>query len=273
MSINSAKETPRKAGQRILSLWFPYLAAERVLRQRLGRSWRSRPQLHAPLALSRHENNTRRIAALDERAEALGLKRGMGLADARAMHPGLDVVEADADADRRLLEGLADWCDRYTPLVALDGEDALFLDVTGCAALFGGERAMLDGMLARFFQQGFEARAAIASTAGAAWAAARYAGASWFRVRGRGALSPLPLAGTAHRNADRAALQASACAPPARDGEAARPLARRFGAACSCGSTRHSAASTKPSRRAAGRPALGERQLAEPSRSPTTSRR
>jgi len=132
----------------------------------------------------------------------------MGLADARAMHPGLDVVEADADADRRLLEGLADWCDRYTPLVALDGEDALFLDVTGCAALFGGERAMLDGMLARFFQQGFEARAAIASTAGAAWAAARFRG----RLRvapgeEEALLSPLPLAALRIETQTRAALQ------------------------------------------------------------------
>ena len=176
MSTDFPNEAPRKAGQRILSLWFPYLAAERLLRQRLGRSWRSRPPAHAPLVLSRQENNARRIAALDERAEALGLKRGMGLADARAMHPGLDVVEADADADRRLLESLADWCDRYTPLVALDGEDGLFLDVTGCVCLFGGERAMLDDMLARFFHQGFEVRAAIASTAGAAWAAARFRG-------------------------------------------------------------------------------------------------
>ena len=31
----------RKDGRRILSLWFPYLGPERILRQRLGRSWRS----------------------------------------------------------------------------------------------------------------------------------------------------------------------------------------------------------------------------------------
>ena len=97
-----------------------------------------------PLVISHRDSNTQRIAALDERAEALKLKRGMGIADARAMHPGIDVVEADPEADRRLLEGLADWCDRYTPLVALDGADGLFLDITGCAHLFGGEEAMLD---------------------------------------------------------------------------------------------------------------------------------
>ncbi len=128
--------------QRILSLWFPYLCAERILRQRLGRSWRSRPSHHLPpphppLVISHRDSNAQRIAALDERAEALKLKRGMGIADARAMHPTIDVVEADLEADRRLLEGLADWCDRYTPLVAIDGADGLFLDVTGCTHLFG----------------------------------------------------------------------------------------------------------------------------------------
>lgn len=91
------------------------------------------------------------------------------------MHPDIDVVEADPEADRRLLEGLADWCDRYTPLVAIDGENGLFLDITGCAHLFGGEKALLADLMARFFHQGFDVRAGLASTPGAAWAAARFA--------------------------------------------------------------------------------------------------
>lgn len=98
----------------------------------------------------------------------------MGVADARAIIPGIDVVEADADADSRLLEGIADWCDRYTPLVALEGEEGLFLDITGSAHLFGGEESLLDDMLARLLRQGIAARGAIASTPGAAWAAARF---------------------------------------------------------------------------------------------------
>lgn len=145
--------------------------------------------------ISHLDRNARRIAALDEQAEALGLKRGMGIADARAMHPGIDVVESDPRADRRLLEGLADWCDRYTPLVALDGEDGLFLDITGCAHLFGGEVAMLEDMVTRFRQQGFCARAGTASTVGAAWAAARFSNR---RIVATGEeqsfLAPLPLA-------------------------------------------------------------------------------
>src|SRR4051812_16611833 len=163
----------RKDSRRILAVWFPFLGPERVWRQRLGRSWRSRqPQTRLPLVVSHRDNNTQRIAALDEQAEALKLRLGMGIGDARAMHPSIDVVEAEPEADRRLLEALADWCDRYTPLAAIDGIDGLYLDITGCAHLFGGEEAMLEELISRLSDQGFDARAGLGSTPGVAWAAA-----------------------------------------------------------------------------------------------------
>ena len=98
----------------------------------------------------------------------------MGLADARAMYPSLPVVDADPEADRRLLEGVADWCDRYTPLAGLDAPDGLLLDVTGCAHLFGGEAALARDLVTRLAQQGLRARAAVADTVGCAWSVARY---------------------------------------------------------------------------------------------------
>ena len=157
----------------------------------------------------------------------------MGIADARAMHPGLDIVEADRQADRRLLEGLADWCDRYTPLVALDGADGLFLDITGCAHLFGGERAMLDDVLTRFFHQGFDVRAGIASTVGAAWAAARFCGDRIVPAGGEEALiAPLPLAALRLEAKTRTSLESVGLRSVGTVIAAPRaPLARRFGAA------------------------------------------
>ena len=98
----------------------------------------------------------------------------MGIADARAMHPDIEVIESDAAADSRLLAAIADWCDRYTPLVALSGPDGLFLDVTGCVHLFDGEQAMLDDVRRRLASQGIRAEAGLASTPGMAWAAARF---------------------------------------------------------------------------------------------------
>ncbi|MET2830066.1 DUF6504 family protein [Mesorhizobium shangrilense] len=182
--------------------------------------------------ISHRQGNAQRISALDERAEALHLKRGMGIADARAMHPSIDIVEADPEADRRLLEGLADWCDRYTPLVALDGSDGLFLDVTGCTHLFGGERAMLDDILSRFFHQGFDVRAGLAATPGAAWAAARFSGDRI--VAGGGEeelLAPLPLAALRIEPAIRDSLESVGLRTAGAVMATPRaPLARRFGA-------------------------------------------
>ncbi|MGK4422416.1 hypothetical protein ACSLVQ_29620, partial [Klebsiella pneumoniae] len=72
-----------------------------------------------------------RLADCDSQAVALGLTRGLTLADARARIPELTVVEADPAADRRLVEWLAALCDRFTPLVALDPPHGLVLDITG----------------------------------------------------------------------------------------------------------------------------------------------
>lgn len=122
-----------------------------------------------------------RLVATDPLAERRGLHSGMSLADARGAVPDLVVAEADAAADGALLEAVADWCDRYTPLVALDPPLGLHLDISGCAHLFArqgedGETALLADCLRRMRAQGFAARGAIASTAGAAWALAHHAG-------------------------------------------------------------------------------------------------
>lgn len=171
---------------------------------------------------------------MDERAAALGLKPGMGIADARAMYPVVEVVETDPAADRRCLESLADWCDRYTPLTALDGDDALFLDITGCAHLFGGEETMLRDVLARLRRQGFDARGAVASTVGAAWAAARFSpNAALVEPGGEARLvGPLPLAALRIEPAMRHRLEGVGLRKVGDVMKAPRaPLARRFGAA------------------------------------------
>ena len=155
----------------------------------------------------------------------------MGIADARAMYPGVEVVEAEPQADRRLLESLADWCDRYTPLVALDGCDGLLLDITGCAHLFGGEKAMLSDVLARLFQQGFHARAGLASTPGTAWAAARFLSDGVVEPGAEDeTLAPLPLSALRLDPVTRAGLESVGLRTAGAIMTAPRaPLARRFG--------------------------------------------
>ncbi|WP_245974336.1 DNA polymerase Y family protein [Bosea caraganae] len=136
-----------------------------------------------------------RLTCLDALAERLGLASDMALADARAMIPRLDVVEEDLAADAALLGAIADWCDRYTPLVALDETDGLLLDISGCAHLFGGEAVLGRDCLTRLKRQGFTVRAAIAGTPRAARAVARYGSGGIIEPGGEGAaLLPLPAA-------------------------------------------------------------------------------
>ena len=134
------------------------------------------------------------LVAVDAAAERLGLRMQLPLAEARTMYPDLAAVAEDQAADARLLESIADWCRHYTPLVALDAPDGILLDIAGCAHLFGGEKALVDDLVARVHRFGFAARAGTAGTIGAAWAVARYAGEAFIAPGGeRACLLPLPL--------------------------------------------------------------------------------
>ena len=184
---------PAPLQRRYLSLWLRRLATDRLAASGLARSRSGGPD--EPLVITRLIKSALRIVAMDDAAHRLGLRVGMPLADARAMYPALAVATSDKEADRRLLEGVADWCDRYTPLVGLDAPDGLMLDIAGCAHLFGGETAMGRDMLKRLAAQGLQARAAIADTPGAASAVARFGGASVVPPGAlRQALAPLPVA-------------------------------------------------------------------------------
>ena len=235
MNAPFMKEQTLPMGRRILALWLPYLASDRILRTRLGRNWRcarSPDALRPPLVISHRDSNAQRVAAICAQSAALGLRRGLGIADVRAMYPQVEIVEAEPDADRRLLTSLADWCDRYTPLVAFAGSDGLFLDITGCAHLFGGEQAMLDDLGRRLAEQGFCARVGLASTPGMAWAAARFLKPVPVAPGAEAeALSPLPLAALRLEPAMRTSLKSVGLRTVGAILHAPRPpLARRFGA-------------------------------------------
>ena len=116
-----------------------------------------------------------RISALDDAATHLGLAVGLPLANARAICPDVHVYDADEVADADLLNAIAEWCDRFTPLVALDPPHGLLLDITGCAHLFGGEAAMMRLVCSELAVQGFGVSGAIAGTAVCARTLTRHA--------------------------------------------------------------------------------------------------
>ncbi len=148
------------------------------------------------------------------------------------MYPDIDVFDEDVRADFALLEAIADWCDRYTPLVALDGRDGLFLDITGCTHLFGGEDVMLRDVLARLRQMGFDVRGSISNTPGLSSAASRFGrGGVIAREDMVSALSALPVHALRIDEATIASLCKLGLKRVANLMSMPRaPLARRFGA-------------------------------------------
>jgi protein ImuB len=166
-----AMETSTRAERRLLALYLPRLSTDRLQRKQKLCGAQAEP----PLVVAEKIANALRLVAVDLAAARLGLKPGMALADARARIPTLTVANADPAADLKLLEDIADACERYTPLVALDPPQGLFLDITGVAHLFGGEARMMDIVRQRLARQDFSIRIALGGNPDAARALARFA--------------------------------------------------------------------------------------------------
>ena len=149
--------------RRILSLWLPRLPIDRIKRQFCRDS--AALVNNEPSIVVAKENNALLIFSFDDAAARFGLDVGLPLANARAICPHVQVYDADEAADAHALNAIVEWCDRFTPLVALDPPHGLFLDITGCAHLFGGEAAMMRLLCGALTAQGFAVSAAIAGTA------------------------------------------------------------------------------------------------------------
>ena len=157
--------------RRILSLWFPRLGAERLLRLDRGLT-------EAPLAVAADIGNAQVLVSLSAAASASGLTPGQPLRDAQAMCPELVTRLQNPTAEAAFLAGLRRWAGKFSPWVAEEAPEGLVVDLTGCAHLFGGEAALMAQVEADCADLGLTVRAGIADTAGAAWALARYAGRS-----------------------------------------------------------------------------------------------
>jgi protein ImuB len=174
-------------GRRYVSIWFRYLKTDWFsLRQ---------PEFKTtPFVLRTSVHGRMIITASNATAEANGIISGMVLADARAITPGLKVIDDKPDLPEKLLKRLGEWCILFTPVVAIDLPDGLLLDVTGCTHLWGGDENYLTDIERKLSARGYEVRTAIADTPGVAWGVARFG--KTLRVIAEGqhmeALLPLP---------------------------------------------------------------------------------
>ncbi len=133
---------------------------------------------------------------MDEAAARAGLFAGQKATDARALVPELVLADAEPAADAAALTALAEACARFSPAVAEDPPDGLFLDITGLAHLWGGEAALARDLTRRLGRAGVPVRVAVAGGPGAAWALAHFGPPGAIPPPGGEAawLHPLPVA-------------------------------------------------------------------------------
>ncbi len=155
--------------RRILSIWFPRLGAERLIRRQ--------PLLaDQPVAVVEEQQNMQLITSLNGVAQAAGLQIGQPVRDAHAMCPGLMTYPRSGPAELRFLEALQRWAGKFSPWVAPEDGDALVVDLTGCAHLFGGEARLMQVVEEDCTDLGLSVALGLADTRGGAWALARFAG-------------------------------------------------------------------------------------------------
>ena len=155
--------------RRILSLWFPRMGAERLLRQ-------ARMAEDLPFAVLRDSGQMKVISSLSITAESQGLSCGQSLRDAMAICPSLITKLQNPQLEAKFLTSLCRWANKFSPWVAEEVSNALVIDLTGCAHLFGGEEGVVQQVELDCIDLGLSVHIGIADTKGAAWALARYVG-------------------------------------------------------------------------------------------------
>jgi protein ImuB len=153
--------------RRFVSIWFPHLTTD----------WFALRETHlrnVPFVLSAPSHGRMVITAANATAQAMGIDAGMVLTDARALVPELQVLDDKPNLSDQLLKRIAEWCIRFTPVVAVDSPNGLFLDATGCSHLWGGDEYYLATIVERLNARGYDVSISMADTLGVAWAVARF---------------------------------------------------------------------------------------------------
>src|SRR5204863_9899453 len=96
---------------RFLSIWFRYLKTNWFVRHHHIPG-------DVPFVLACPDHGRMVITAANTIAQAHGIRTSMVVADARVIIPSLKVFDDEANPNK-VLNGLAEWCIRYTPSVAI----------------------------------------------------------------------------------------------------------------------------------------------------------
>lgn len=153
--------------KRFVAIGFPFLVTDWMAR-------RDAKLKDEPFILYAPERGRMVIKASSKAAHSKGIFPGMVVADCRAIFPDMTVLEYPAGKAEELLEALALWCIRFTPVSAVDLPDGIVLNCSGCTHLWQGEQSYVAHILTRLENFGYHVRAAMSDTVASAWAVSRY---------------------------------------------------------------------------------------------------
>ena len=137
-----------------------------------------------------HARDARRgrvVTAANATARTLGIVPQMQLSQASTLCAEAQLIEHDPQADIESLCSLAESAQCFSPIVGIEQLDpqpwagrslhqpqSILLDVTGIAALFGGDAKLASSVHRWVADQGYWSSIAIANSIGTAWALANY---------------------------------------------------------------------------------------------------
>jgi protein ImuB len=155
--------------KRALCLWLPHWSIQRL--------YSVRPELRrSPLVVyDEYRPGTFRVVDCCPLAQRQGVRPLMPLTEATALaNPHLE--KFNPQADRLALEKLAGWCEQFSPAIALEEPDCLFMDVTGLVPIFGSEQSLATQMRRAFHERSLIMQVAITDTYVGAWALSHCSG-------------------------------------------------------------------------------------------------
>ena len=169
--------------RRVLAIHLRSLSIDLAQRRRRRAARHPGAPITSCVLLSRTSSGRSLVAARCNEAARRGIRVGLSLAEAqalidprvRARHGDPWVEELTEERDLRALHALGQWLmAHFSPVVALEPPDGLFMDVAGTERLFGNEEDLCRAVLRAMHRLAIGSRLAVADTVGAASAIARF---------------------------------------------------------------------------------------------------
>ncbi len=113
-----------------ICLWFPYLLVEISFRKHADFK-------HNAFAITLRKGNKQTLCSVNPVGELLGLKVGMNLSESHILCKNLVTEQYNHQKRNIFIINQIKWCSQFTPLISIEKENVLVLNLKGCVHLFG----------------------------------------------------------------------------------------------------------------------------------------